>query len=155
MSVLGIFGTCSQSNYNELVELIKSGESAKTEELIKKIYGEVEISAVKLENDKCSGEVVSALCYYLDTVYGVDVLCGMESVVEKWRDITGDFYVIVFREKERILALEDTIDYDMLLEFMNDFFQIDYGNAGQIAWNVLLNNLKNTGTDNMLILHVF
>ena len=155
MSVLGIFGTCSQSNYNELVELIKSGESAKTEELIKKIYGEVEISAVKLENDKCSGEVFSALCYYLDTVYGVDVRCGMESVGEKWRDITGDFDVIVFREKERILALEDTIDYDMLLEFMNDFFQIDYGNAGQIAWNVLLNNLKNTGTDNMLILHVF
>ena len=150
MSVLGIFGTCSQSNYNELVELIKSGESAKTEELIKKIYG-----AVKLENDKCSGEVFSALFYYLDTVYGVDVRCGMESVGEKWRDITGDFDVIVFREKERILALEDTIDYDMLLEFINDFFQIDYGNAGEIAWNVLLNNLKNTGTDNMLILHVF
>ena len=79
----------------------------------------------------------------------------MESVGEKWRDITGDFDVIVFREKERILALEDTIDYDMLLEFINDFFQIDYGNAGEIAWNVLLNNLKNTGTDNMLILHVF
>ena len=78
----------------------------------------------------------------------------MESIGEKWRNITGDFDIIVFQEKERILALEDTIDCDVLLQFINDFFQIDYGNAGQIAWNVLLNNLKSTGTENILILHV-
>ena len=85
----------------------------------------------------------------------MDVRCGMEGFGEEWRNVTGDFDIIVFHEKERVLALEDTIDYDGLLQFINDFFQIDYGNAGEIAWNVLLNNLKNTGTDNMLILHVF
>ena len=154
MSIIGVFGICSQSNYNELTDLIKSGESTKTEELIKEIYNEVEDSAVKLENDKCSGEVFFALFHYLKTAYGVDVRCGMESIGEKWRNITGDFDIIVFQEKEQILALEDTIDCDVLLQFINDFFQIDYGNAGQIAWNVLLNNLKSTGTENILILHV-
>ena len=79
----------------------------------------------------------------------------MESVGEKWRDVTGDFDIIVFQEKERILALEDTIDCDVLLQFINDFFQIDYGNAGQIAWNVLLNNLKSTEAEDILILHLF
>ena len=78
----------------------------------------------------------------------------MESVGEKWCNITGDFDIIVFREKERILALEDTMDCAMFLQFINDFFQIDYGNAGQIAWNVLFNNLKSTGTENILILQV-
>ena len=155
MSIIGVFGTCSQSNYNELTDFIKSGESTKTEELIKEIYNEVEDSAVKLENGKCSGEIFSALFHYLNTAYGVDVRCGMESVGEKWRNITGDFDIIVFQEKERILELENTIDCDALLQFIHDFFQTDSGNAGQIAWNVLLNNLKSTGTENVLILHVF
>lgn len=155
MSIIGTFGTCSKSNYNELTDLIKSGESTKTEELIKEIYSEVENSAVKLENDKCSGEVFSALLHYLNTAYGVDVRCGIEGIGEKWRDVTGDFDIIVFHEKERILALEDTIDYDGLFQFINDFFQIDYADAGQIAWNVLLNNLKSIEAENILILHLF
>ena len=155
MSIIGTFGICSKSNYNELTDLIKSGESAKTEELIKAIYSDVKNSAVKLENDKCSGEVFSALFYYLETAYGVDVRSGIEGIGEKWRDVTGDFDIIVFHEKERILALEDRIDYDGLFQFINDFFQIDYGNAGQIAWNVLLNNLKSTEAENILILHLF
>ena len=78
MSVLGIFGTCSQSNYNELVELIKSGESAKTEELIKKIYGEVENSAVKLENDKCSGEYVLCVQVKYSLPYFTILIQSME-----------------------------------------------------------------------------
>lgn len=155
MSIIGTFGICSKSNYNELTDLIKSGESTKTEELIKEIYSEVKNSAVKLENDKCSGEVFSALFHYLQTAYGVDVRSGIEGIGEKWRDVTGDFDVIVFHEKERILALEDTFDYDGLFQFVNDFFQIDYGNAGQIAWDVLLNNLKSTEAENILIFHLF
>lgn len=155
MSIIGTFGICSKSNYNELTDLIKSGESTKTEKLIKEIYSEVKNSAVKLENDKCSGEVFSALFHYLKTAYGVDVRCDIEGIGEKWRDVTGDFDIIVFHEKERILALEDTIDYDGLFQFVNDFFQSDYGNAGQIAWNVLLNNLKSIEAENILILHFF
>lgn len=155
MSVIGIFGTCSQSNYNKMADLIKGGEFTKTEELVKEIYSEVETSAAKLENDRCSGEVFIALFHYLKTVYGVDVRCGIESVGQKWRDITGDFDIIAFCDKERILALEDSMDYDGLMQFINDLFQVDYGNAGQIAWNVLLDNLKSTGADNILIFHLF
>lgn len=155
MSMIGIFGTCSKSNYDELAGLIKSGKSTQTEDLIKTIYGEVKNSAAKLENDKCSGEVFIALFHYLKTACGVDVRCDIEEIGEKWRETTGDFDIIVFHEKEQILALEDTIDYDALLQFINEFFQIDYGNAGQIAWEVLLNNLKSTGRENILIWHLF
>ena len=123
--------------------------------MIKEIYSELENSAAKLENDKCSGEVYIALFHYLKTVCGVDIRCGMEGFGEEWRNVTGDFDIIVFHEKERVLALEDTIDYDGLLQFINDFFQIDYGNAGQIAWDTLLNNLKSTGAENILIWHLF
>lgn len=155
MSIIGTFGICSKTHYNELTNLIKSGESTKTEELIKEIYSEVTNSAVKLENNKCSGEVFIALFYYLKTAHGVDVWCDIKDIGEKWRVVTGDFDIIVFHEKERILVLEDTIDYNALYEFINDFFQIDSGNAGQIAWNVLLNNLKNIEPENILIWHLF
>ena len=155
MSMIGVFGICSKSNYNERADLINNGKSVQTEDLIKEIYNEVENSVAKLENDKCSGEVYIALFHYLKTVCGVDVRCGMEGFGEEWRNVTGDFDIIVFHEKERVLALEDTIDYDGLLQFINDFFQIDYGNAGQIAWDTLLNNLKSTGAENILIWHLF
>ena len=135
--------------------MINNGKSVQTEDLIKEIYSELENSAAKLENDKCSGEVYIALFHYLKTVCGVDIRCGMEGFGEEWRNVTGDFDIIVFHEKERVLALEDTIDYDGLLQFINDFFQIDYGNAGQIAWDTLLNNLKSTGAENILIWHLF
>jgi hypothetical protein len=153
--MIGVFGICSKSNYNERADLINNGKSVQTEDLIKEIYSELENSAAKLENDKCSGEVYIALFHYLKTVCGVDVRCGMEGFGEEWRNVTGDFDIIVFHEKERVLALEDTIDYDGLLQFINDFFQIDYGNAGQIAWDTLLNNLKSTGAENILIWHLF
>ena len=155
MSMIGVFGICSKSNYSERADLINNGKFVQTEDLIKEIYSEVENSAAKLENDKCSGEVYIALFHYLKTVCGVDVRCGMEGFGEEWRNVTGDFDIIVFHEKERVLALEDTIDYDGLLQFINDFFRIDYGNAGQIAWDALLNNLKSTGTENILIWHLF
>ena len=155
MSMIGVFGICSKSNYNERADLINNGKSVQTEDLKKEIYSELENSAAKLENDKCSGEVYIALFHYLKTVCGVDVRCGMEGFGEEWRNVTGDFDIIVFHEKERVLALEDTIDYDGLLQFINDFFQIDYGNAGQIAWDTLLNNLKSTGAENILIWHLF
>lgn len=155
MSMIGIFGLCSQSNYDRLETLIKNGEAAETEDLIKEIYREVENSAAKLENNKCSGEIYIALFHYLKTTYGVDVRCGIEGVGEKWRDTTGDFDIIMFRKKEQILALEDRIDHDGLLQFISDFFQIDCGNAGQIAWDVLLHNLKSTGSENVLVWHLF
>lgn len=155
MAMIGNFGLCSKSNYDELGNWMKNAKFTEAEDLIKKIYNEVENSAAKLENDKCSGEVFIALFHYLKTACGVDVRCNSEYFGEKWRDTTGDFDVVAFYEKEQVLLLEDTIDYDELSQFMNDFFQIDYGNAGQIACSVLFNNLKNTGTDSVLIWHLF
>lgn len=155
MSMIGVFGICSKDNYSELVDSIKNRNASQIEGLIKEIYSELEISAATLENDKCSGEVFIALFHYLKIACGVDVRCGMEELGEKWRNTTGDFDIIVFHEKEQILSMEGTVDYNGLLQFNNEFFQIDYGDAGRIAWNVLLNNLKSTGTENILIWHLF
>ena len=58
MSMIGVFGICSKSNYNERADLINNGKSVQTEDLIKEIYSELENSAAKLENDKCSGEEI-------------------------------------------------------------------------------------------------
>lgn len=155
MSMIGDFGVCSKSNYDELENLIKNGRFVEAEDLIKEIYNEVENSAADLENGKCSGEVFIALFHYLKTACGIDVRCNSEGFGEKWRDTTGDFDVIAFYEKEKVLLLEDKIDYGQLSQFINDFFQIDYGNAGQIACGVLFNNLKSMGTDNILIWHLY
>lgn len=155
MSMTGNFGVCAKSTYDELENLIKNGKFTEAEDLIKEIYNEVEISTAELENGKCSGEVFIALFHYFKTACGIDVRCNPKVLGEKWRDTTGDFDVIAFYEKEKILSSEDTMDYGELSKFINDFFQIDYGNAGQIAFGVLINNLKNTGTDHVLIWHLF
>lgn len=155
MSMAGNFGVCSKSNYDELTNLIESGKSAETEDLIKKIYNEVENSATELENGKCSAEVFIALFQYIKISYEINVWCNLEVLGKKWRDTTGDFDVIAFYEKEEILSLQDTIDYRELSQFINDFFQIDYENAGQIACNILFSNLEKLGTDKVLIWHLF
>lgn len=155
MSMIGDFGVCPKSKYDEVRNLIQKGKFVEIENLIKEIYSEVESSVTKLENGKCSGEVFIALFHYLKTAYEVNVRCGLDCFEEKWTDLTGDFDIIVFYEKEQILSLEDTIDFNELAQFINDFYQIDYGNAGQIACSVLFNNLKGVGADNILIWHLF
>lgn len=155
MSMIGDFGVCPKSKYDALKNLIQEGKFGETENLIKEIYSEVESSALKLENGKCSGEVFIALFHYLDTAYEVNVRCDLECLAEKWRDATGDYDIVVFYGKEQMLSLEDKIDLTALAQFINDFFEADYGNAGQIACNVLFNNLKSVGADNILIWRLF
>ena len=151
MSIIGFFGICPKSKYEELEHRIKTGESAQAEELIREICGEAEASAAKLENGKCAGEVFSALFAYLQTAYGVNVRRGMEGVGAKWLAVTGDFDAVVFCEREQILALEGAMDPEGLSRFVSDFFQSDYGNTGQIAWQVLLSNLKSMGANDALV----
>lgn len=155
MSMIGDFGVCPKSKYDELRNLIQKDNFEEIENQIKEMYSEVESSATKLENGKCSGEVFIALFHYLETAYEVNVRYDLDCFEEEWRRATGDFDIIVFNEKEHILSLEDVIDFNELAQFINDFYQIDYGNAGQIACSVLFNNLKNVGADNILIWHLF
>lgn len=155
MSMIGEFGVCPKDSYQELKNFIENGKCVKTETLIKKIYTEVENSAAKLENGKCSGEVFIALFHYLKTAYGVDVRRDLGCFGEKWRDATGDFDIIVFFEKDQILSLENAVDFNELAQFINDFYQMDYGDTGQIACSVLFNNLKYAGEDTVLIWHLF
>lgn len=155
MSMIGDFGVCRKQKWDEVRDLIQKGNFAEAENGIKDIYSEVERSAEKLDNGKCSGEVFIALFDFFETVFEVNVRDDPDCFGEKWRDATGDLDIIVFCEKEQILSLEDTVDVNELTQFINDFYQMDYGNAGQIACNVLFNNLKSVGEDNVLIWHLF
>lgn len=155
MSMIGMFGVCPQSHYHQLANLLKSEDSGETEKLMKEIYSEVEASAEKLANNQCSGEVFTALFCYLKTTYGIDFWRGREAFREKWTAVTGDWDAVVFHEKEQLSALENTMDFGELQQFINEFYQADYGDSGQTAWNVLLGNLKRTGPEQVLIWHMF
>ena len=157
MSMIGDFGLCSQNNYDNMVKLINSAQFAEAENLIKEIHSEVEKSAKKLENDKCSGEVFIALFQYFKEIQGVDVRENIpsEGIGESWRETTGDFDIVAFYEKSQLLSLENTLDYHEISQFVTDFFETDYKNTGQIACEILFNNLKKAGTDDVLIWHLY
>ena len=158
MSMIGEFGCCSKNTYDSLENAVKAGQFDKAEQLIKEMHAEFENSASKLENNKCSGEVFLALFQYFSTELGVDIRESMEleELGQSWRDTTGDFDMIVFSEKERqrLSAVANTIDYDAVADYINDFFQCDYGNFGETACKVLLENLKEIDADTVLVWHL-
>lgn len=151
MSMIGIFGTCARSSFEELAVLIQNGAPGEADSLISRMLDEMESPAGAMEAAGCSGEVFLALFRYLQTVCGVDVRSGMEAVGEAWRGATGDFDVVVFREGEQVLALEKAMDFQGLSRFICEFFQADYGTAGQTAWDALVRSLKGTGADRLLV----
>ncbi len=155
MSIIGSFGICPKNNYRMLVELIKNNNLTEAEVLIKKIYHELKDSEEKLENP-CSGEVFIALFDYFKTALGVDVRDNITTdMAEKWREITDDFDIIVLCNKEQLLSLEDIIDYNKISQYINDFFQSDYGKIGQTAYTALLNNLRKIDDAHILIWHLY
>ncbi|MCI9540656.1 MAG: hypothetical protein HFG39_06270 [Lachnospiraceae bacterium] len=155
MSIIGSFGICPKNNYRMLVELIKNNNLTEAEVLIKKIYYELKDSEEKLENP-CSGEVFIALFDYFKTALGVDVRDNITTdMAEKWREITDDFDIIVLCNKEQLLSLEDIIDYNKISQYINDFFQSDYGKIGQTAYTALLNNLRKIDDAHILIWHLY
>ncbi len=157
MSMIGNFGICPKSNYNHLVNLLEKNPSPETDAFIEEIYSILQESEGNLENDKCSGEVFLALFDYLKTAHGIDVHNNIvaESFGEKWRAATEDYDIVVFNEKDPILSLENAINYNELAEYINDFYQTDYNNAGQTACSVLFRNLKSAKEDEVLIWHLY
>lgn len=156
MSMIGSFGICAKNNYRMLEELIKNENLVEAETLIKEIYHELKDSEGRLENP-CSGEVFIALFDYFKTVLGVDVRSTIapKGIEENWREITGDFDIIVLYHKEQLLSLEDVTDYSKISQYINDFFQSDYGKIGQIAYTALLNNLRKVDEEHILIWHLY
>ena len=159
MSMIGNFGLCPKNSYENLISLILSNQLDAANELITKIHDGLLNTASTLENDRCSGEIFIALFHYLETEFEIDIRGNTElkKLSESWREVTGDYDMVSFTEKEKVqlLSLTDKIDYNTITQFINDFFQQDYGTAGQIACDVLIENLKRLGTDDVLIWHLF
>ncbi|MFG6392619.1 MAG: hypothetical protein K1W24_00305 [Lachnospiraceae bacterium] len=156
MSIIGSFGICPKNKYERLVRLVKNNKLAETEALIMEIHNELEISEEKLKNNICSGETFIALFDYFKTAFGVDILSNRTpGTQEKWREITGDYDIIVLSNKEQLLSLENAAGYDKVSQYINDFFQGGYGEIGQTVCTVLFNNLRKTDEEDILIFHLY
>lgn len=159
MSMIGNFGKCTENDYNCLVAAIRENQPDTADDLIGRLCDELENSAAKLENDQCSGEVFLAVFEYFKTEFDLDLYGGEEqkALYERWREITEDYDVRIFtnKEKEALLSLADHIDSREVAAFVNDFFQNDYGEAGQIACKVLFENLKKLEADSVLLWHLY
>ena len=153
MSMIGIFGLCQKSKYEALVKLVKNKQFKETESLVNEMNMELRESSEKMDNGKCSGEVFLALFEFFKEEYGIDVRGEAEfkETAEQWRDITGDFDMIAFQEKETFLNMEDGISYDKISQFVSDFFEADYGNMGETACKMLFDNLRKLESGEVLI----
>lgn len=157
MSMIGSFGLCPKEKYEKLVELIEKDALDAADAVINEISEELAKSEGALENDQCSGEVFLALFDYFSTTFGVHIRGGpvQGRICEKWQEATGDFDLAALRDKDRLLFLEKAIDCEKLSQFISDFFQADYGEAGKTAYEVLFSNLRKTGEDSILIWHLY
>ena len=158
MSMIGNFGMCAESDYNSLVAAVRNDQLDTADDWIGKICNELENSTAILENDQCSGEVFLAIFQYFKSEYAVDIYGNedMRKLNERWREVTGDYDITVFTQKEKtqFLSLIDQIDYDHVMQYVDDFYQNDYGNAGQVACKVLFENLRRMKPDNVLLWHL-
>jgi len=144
--MIGSFGLCKKSSYDILQTAITTDDLNTAKATIEMICSEMEDSSPEMELAACSGEVFIALFHYFETNLGVDVRKqkDFDKLGEIWRETTGDFDMIPFTEKERaqFLSLSGTINFDEVMQFVDDFFQADFGEAGKTACNNLFENFK-------------
>lgn len=155
MSMIGNFGLCSKGVYNQLAEQIQKGQLTEAGLLIQKMQEELMRTEQELNNNIRSGEVFLALYDYLQTAFGVDVRQAGGFLGEEWRSSTGDWDMVVFANPEEILLLESRMDYPAISRAVSAFFEADYGNAGELACAALLDNLKKTDNERLLIWRLF
>lgn len=155
MSIIGIFGLCSQKDYHCLVDFIKNNQLEEAENLMQKIVEGFEESAELLNGSRCSGEVYIAVFDYFKEREGIDVRRNedVKKVSELWRKVIGGYEMTAFaeEEKEQLLSREKTINYPDVIQYVNDFFSYDYEDFGQAACEDLLENLRKTEEGNVLI----
>lgn len=159
MSMIGCFGLCAKDAYDGLLNAVKNDRFDEASDWIMRICSELEGSAPEMEPDGCSGEVFIALFHYLKTEFGIDIRknADLNKLGEDWREITGDYDMAVFSEQEReqLLPIADQIDFDEVTRFINDFFQTDYGNAGETACQIFFGNLGKLEAGCVLIWHLY
>ena len=130
MSMVGSFGFAKKSSYDILQTSITTECFDTAKNTIEMICSEMQDSSLEMELTTCSGEVFIALFHYFKINHGVDVRNqeDFDKLGEIWRETTGDFDIIPFTEKEReqLLSLSGTINFDKVMQFVDDFFQADY-----------------------------
>ncbi len=155
MSMIGNFGLYSKDKFDEILKQINN-TPADTGALLTEIHDNLDESSNKLMNGRCSGEIFIALFQYFKEAHGMDVREKMASagLIESWLETTGDFDIVVFYEKEKLLSLENTLNYDEISQYINEFYEADCQDAGRAACEAFFHNLKETAEDKVLIWHL-
>lgn len=159
MSMIGAFGLCAEEKYSALAAAAGKGETERAGELIQELCGEWQASAPQMKNDLCAGEAFIALFHYLKAAFGLDLRqeAGPQGAEALWRSQTGDLDIIAFSERNRaqILSLAERTNQAELDRFVCDFFESDYGDAGWLAWDVLLSNLRRLKNGETLVWRLY
>ena len=84
----------------------------------------------------------------------------IQALTEKdalWRETAGVFVMTAFLwpDRERLLALAESIPEEALTAFVNDFFQDNMGPSGRIALETLCRGLRALTPETVLIFQAF
>lgn len=158
MSIIGDFGICQKKIYNALLNTLETDLANEVEQLISEIQTEVEHTSTLLANDACSGEAFVALFEYLEAYYEINIRETTAMTLGMiWQERTGDYDFLAFSEqdKAKLMPISKEIDYDALNQFVSDFYQADYKEAGERACKDFFYNLGQVTADTVLVFRLY
>jgi len=95
-----------------------------------------------------------AIFEYFEQKKGIDIR-GQSNYGEIWREITEDFDVIIMTEELKKQLNIKQEDYSSFGEFLNDFYQMDFGEMAEIALKSFESNLDKLSNENALVFRLY
>jgi len=140
-----------------MVNLLRDEQFSEAELMMREIQRDFDLSTEEMEDSECSGEVFLALFDYFDSAFDIDIrkVPEAEKISLHWREMTGDHDMVAFLDRASLLSLEERIDLAQLTQYVNDFFEIDYGNAAQAAYTAFFHNLKKVKAGDILLWRLY
>ena len=156
MSIIGTFSLCPREGYEVLVRQVSEGRTEEARETVLRLR---EALTPAPEGETCSGVVFTALFTYFQTVLDTNLWGDAQEggLGALWRETAGVFVMTAFLwpDRERLLALAESIPEEALTAFVNDFFQDNMGPSGRIALETLCRGLRALTPETVLIFQAF
>ena len=153
MSIIGDFGLIEKSSFDLLLNKIEINVD-ETVSCINAILKEAKESAGLMVDNECPGEVYSAMFEYFEQKKGISIR-GQNNYGEIWREVTEDFDVIIMTEELKKQLNIKQEDYSSFGEFLNDFYQMDFGEMAEIALKSFESNLDKLSNENALVFRLY
>jgi len=153
MSFIGEFALIKKKSLHLFLNSIENNAD-ETADYINAIIEEVEASSDLLYNNECSGEVYMAIFEYFEQKKGIDIR-GQSNYGEIWREITEDFDVIIMTaELAKQMVIEPT-DYSSFCDFLNDLYQMNFGEMAEIALRAFESILEKLSNENAVLFRLY